>query len=116
MNQPPVQNSSPTLSGNERDILLTLFDLGRKVTSVIDLDELLERIPALVQRLVPFDAFGVYFVNHKRGLVRLGYGVGYPDSATGFEMSLTAGVLGRVIAAQQPLVSGDVRAIVMRVQ
>jgi sigma-B regulation protein RsbU (phosphoserine phosphatase) len=110
MNQTPPHSPPPTLSGNERDILLTLFDLGRKVASVIDLDELLQRIPALVQRLVPFDAFGVYFVNQKRGLLKLAYSVGYPASATGFEMSVTAGVLGRVIAAQQPLVSGDVAA------
>ena len=108
MNQPPPHSPPPTLSGNERDILLTLFDLGRKVASVIDLDELLQRIPSLVHRLVPFDAFGVYFVNQKRGLLKLAYGVGYPDSSSGFEMSVTAGVLGRVIASQQPVVSGDV--------
>jgi sigma-B regulation protein RsbU (phosphoserine phosphatase) len=42
--------------------------------------------------------------------LKLAYSVGYPASATGFEMSVTAGVLGRVIAAQQPLVSGDVAA------
>ena len=110
MNQPPPHSPPPTLSGNERDILLTLFDLGRKVASVLDLDELLERIPSLVHRLVPFDAFGVYFVNPKRGVLKLVYSVGYPDSAAGFEMSVTAGVLGRVIAAQHPLVSGDVAA------
>ncbi|ODS58646.1 MAG: hypothetical protein ABS36_03710 [Acidobacteria bacterium SCN 69-37] len=108
MSLPPSHSPPPTLSGNERDILLTLFDLGRKVASVIELDELLHRIPSLVHRLVPFDAFGVYFVNQKRGLLKLAYSVGYPDSASGFEMSATAGVLGRVIAAQQPLVSGDV--------
>jgi sigma-B regulation protein RsbU (phosphoserine phosphatase) len=108
MNQPPPHSPPPTLSGNERDILLTLFDLGRKVASVIDLEELLQRIPSLVHRLVPFDAFGVYFVNEKRGLLKLAYSVGYPDTAAGFEMTATAGVLGRVIAAQQPLVSGDV--------
>lgn len=108
MSQQPSHSPPPTLSGNERDILLTLFDLGRKVASVIDLDELLPRIPDLVHRLVPFDAFGVYFVNQKRGLLKLAYRVGYPDSADGFEMSAASGVLGRVIATQQPVVSGDV--------
>jgi sigma-B regulation protein RsbU (phosphoserine phosphatase) len=108
MNQPPPHSPPPTLSGNERDILLTLFDLGRKVASVIDLDELLQRIPALVQRLVPFDAFGVYFVNQKRGLLKLAYGVGYPDGAAGLELSVSTGVLGRVVTVQQPIVSGDV--------
>lgn len=110
MNQPPPHSPSPTLSGNERDILLTLFDLGRKVASVIDLDELLPRIPDLVRRLVPFDAFAVYFVNPRREVLKLAYAVGYPDSATGFEMSASSGVLGRVIGTQQPLVSGDVGA------
>lgn len=108
MNQSPTHSPPPTLSGNERDILLTLFDLGRKVASVIDLDELLPRIPDLVHRLVPFDAFGIYFVNEKRGLLKLVYSVGYPESAAGFEMSVSAGTLGRVVATQQPLVSGDV--------
>jgi sigma-B regulation protein RsbU (phosphoserine phosphatase) len=110
MNQSPTHSPPPTLSGNERDILLTLFDLGRKVASVIDLDELLPRIPDLVHRLVPFDAFGVYFVSEKRGLLKLAYSVGYPESAGGFEMSVSAGTLGRVIATQQPYVSGDVSA------
>ena len=108
MNQPPSHSPPPTLSGNERDILLTLFDLGRKVASVIDLDELLPRIPDLVHRLVPFDAFAVYFVNEKRGVLKLAYSVGYPAASAGFEMAVSAGVVGRVVASEQPFVSGDV--------
>jgi sigma-B regulation protein RsbU (phosphoserine phosphatase) len=109
MNQPITdQPSSATLSGNERDILLTLFDLGRKVASVIDLDELLPRIPELIGRLIPFDAFAVYLVSEKRQVFKLGYAVGYPDESRGFEMNLSEGILGRVVATQQPLVIGDV--------
>ena len=60
MNQPPTDdNATAPLSGSERDILLTLFDLGRKIASVVDLDELLPKIPELVGRLIPFDAFAV---------------------------------------------------------
>jgi sigma-B regulation protein RsbU (phosphoserine phosphatase) len=108
MTQPPTPSPPPTLSGDERDILLTLFELGRKVASVIELDELLPRIPELVRRLIPFDAFGIYFVNEKRGLLKLAYSVGYPESAAGFEMSVSSGVIGRVTATQQPVVAGDV--------
>lgn len=108
MNQPPAISPPPTLSGNERDILLTLFDLGRKVASVIDLDELLPRIPDLVRRLVPFDAFGVYFVSETREVLKLAYTVGYPESSAGFEMSASEGLLGRVVSSQQPMVVGDV--------
>jgi sigma-B regulation protein RsbU (phosphoserine phosphatase) len=99
----------PTLSTDERDILLTLFDLGRKVASVIELDELLPRIPELVGRLIAFDALAIYFVNEKRGELQLGYAVGYPESAVGLRMPVAEGLLGRVIAAQQPVVVGDVK-------
>src|SRR5690606_6647308 len=61
------------------------------------------------RRLIPFDAFGIYFVSEKRGLLKLAHSVGYPESAHGFEMSVSSGVLGRVIASEQPIVSGDVR-------
>lgn len=108
MSHPPNITPPPSLSGAERDILITLFDLGRKVTSVLDLDELLPRIPELVRRLVPFDAFGVYFVSEKRQRVNLAHAVGYPEGMTGREMAIGDGLLGRVIASEQPVVVADV--------
>jgi sigma-B regulation protein RsbU (phosphoserine phosphatase) len=106
MSQPPTD--TPTLSGSERDILLTLFDLGRKVASVIDLDELLPRIPELIARLVPFDAFAVYFFNEKRDELSIGYAVGYPENATEIRRRPSEGLIGRVVLTQQPIVLGDV--------
>ena len=60
-------------------LLLTLFELGREVTSVLDLDELLEKIPQLIARLTEFHAFAVYLLDDKRGDLRIAYSVGYPD-------------------------------------
>lgn len=111
MNQPPstdITGSPPT--GSERDILLTLFDLGRKIASVIDLDELLHRIPELIGRLVPFDAFAVYFFKEKRDELSIGYAVGYPDESRAFTLRSSQGLLGRVVTTQQPVVVGDVSA------
>src|SRR3972149_122816 len=77
MSPQPADRLTTHLSAgtHERDILLTLFDLGRQVASVIDLDELLQRIPELIGRLIPFDAFAVYLVNERRGELRIGYAV-----------------------------------------
>jgi phosphoserine phosphatase RsbU/P len=99
---------SPASGLSERDILLTLFDLGRQVTGVIDLDELLQRIPELIGRLIQFDAFAVYLLDEKRSDLRIAYAVGYPDTA-GIRLALSQGVVGRVISTQQALVLGDVR-------
>ena len=108
MSQSLDLTSSPALTGAERDIILTLFDLGRKVISVLDLTELLPRIPELVLRLVPYDAFGIYFVNEKRQRLKLAHAVGYPAESVAHEMAAADGIVGRVVASQQPMVIGDV--------
>jgi phosphoserine phosphatase RsbU/P len=108
MTQPSTQIGSGPASGlSEREILLTLFDLGRQVASVIELDELLQQIPDLIGRLIQFDAFAVYLLDERRGDLSIGYAVGYPDRA-GFRLQPTEGVVGRVVSTQQALVLGDV--------
>ena len=105
MTQPSTQIGSA--SGlSERDILLTLFDLGRQVASVIEFDELVQRIPELIGRLIPFDAFAVYLLDERRGDLSIAYAVGYPDA--GFKLQASEGIVGQVVATQQATVLGDV--------
>ena len=40
------KHASLASSANEREILLTLFDLGREVASTLDLDDLLRKFPS----------------------------------------------------------------------
>jgi sigma-B regulation protein RsbU (phosphoserine phosphatase) len=91
----------------EREILLTLFDLGRQVASVIDFDELLERIPDLIRRLIQFDAFAVYLFDERRDTLTVAYAVGYP-TLQNFRLMPTEGIIGRVVSTQQTVVIGDV--------
>jgi phosphoserine phosphatase RsbU/P len=109
MNQTPTRpaSSSLSVSSSERDILLTLFDLGRQVASVVEVDELLQRIPELIGRLIPFDAFAVYLRDEKSGDLRIGYAEGYPDM-TGFSLQESVGIVGHVVRTQQSVVVGDV--------
>ena len=100
---PPV----PVSRLSEREILLALFDLGRQVASVIDFDELLQRIPDLIARLIPFDAFAVYLLDERRGDLRIGYAIGYGDTS-GVVLNGREGIVGRVVDAQQAVVLGDV--------
>jgi sigma-B regulation protein RsbU (phosphoserine phosphatase) len=111
MNQTPAvprTPSSPVSGLSEREVLLTLFDLGRQVASVIDFDELLQRIPDLIGRLIQFDAFAVYLLDEKRSALRIAYAVGYPETG-GIKLELSQGLVGRVIASQQASVLGDIR-------
>jgi sigma-B regulation protein RsbU (phosphoserine phosphatase) len=63
---------------SEQELLTTLFDLGRQVTAVLDLDDLLQHIPQLIRRLISFEAFAVYLLDERRGELRAAYSVGYP--------------------------------------
>src|SRR5512134_1499820 len=73
---PSPLTPSPVSGLSERDVLLTLFDLGRQVASVIDFDELLQRIPELIGRLIQFDAFAVYLLDEKRQELKIAYAIG----------------------------------------
>src|SRR6478736_398685 len=103
MSQHPTDTAPSAQPRSERDILLTLFDLGREVASVINVDALLQKIPELIARLIPFDAFAVYLLNDKRDDIRIGYAVGYPEEARHFHLGLSEGIVGRVITTQESL-------------
>ena len=103
---PPVPRALAAGS-SDLDVLLTLFDLGRQVASVIELDELLPKIPALIGRLIPFDAFALYLLDARKGEVSIGYAVGYPV-APGYRLGVDEGLVGLVVRTQQPMVLGDV--------
>jgi sigma-B regulation protein RsbU (phosphoserine phosphatase) len=94
---------------SERDVLLTLFDMGRQVASVIELDELFCVMPGLIGRLMHFDAFAVYLLDERRQELRIANAVGYPDVSQ-FRVALSEGLIGRIVAAQQAVVLGDAAA------
>jgi len=92
----------------EADVLSTLFDLGRRVISVLDVDELLEQIPQLIARLIEYQAFAVYLLDERRTELRLSHAVGYPENARDRRIALGMGVVGAAVAAGQPIVVPDI--------
>src|SRR5215468_5036185 len=79
----------------ETEFLSTLFELGREVTSVLDLDELLAKIPQLIARLTKFSALSVYLLDERRQDLRIAYAVGYPEEALAkMRLPVGQGVVG----------------------
>jgi sigma-B regulation protein RsbU (phosphoserine phosphatase) len=107
--EPP---SAAVVSGcSDHELLATLVDLAREVTSVLDLDELLQKIPQLIARLTSFTAFSVYLLDEARGDLRIAYAVGYPDEAVrNFRLQVGQGVVGTAVAEQRAILVDDVRA------
>jgi sigma-B regulation protein RsbU (phosphoserine phosphatase) len=105
--QAPVSSSPP----NIRELVLTLFELGREVTSVLDLEELLQKMPQLISRLTKFTAFAVYLLDPKHEELSIAYSVGYPEHvARTRRMRVGQGIVGAAVAEGKPILVNDVHA------
>ncbi|HEY6211502.1 MAG TPA: GAF domain-containing protein, partial [Vicinamibacterales bacterium] len=91
--------------------MTTLFALGREVTSVLDLDELLHKIPHLIARLTKFTAFAAYLIDQRTSELTIAYSVGYPDeTARTLRVPIGKGLVGAAVAEGQPILVNDVHA------
>jgi sigma-B regulation protein RsbU (phosphoserine phosphatase) len=95
----------------DQELVATLFELGREVSAVLDLDELLQRIPRLIARLTPFTVFSVYLLDDRRQDLRIAYAEGYPEELVrSFRLQLGQGIVGTAVAEQRPILVNDVHA------
>jgi sigma-B regulation protein RsbU (phosphoserine phosphatase) len=91
------------------DQLTTLFALGREVTSVLDLDELLQKIPELIARLMTFQAFAVYLLDADHQELSIAYSVGYPpELARTLRLKVGQGLVGAAVTTGQPILVNEV--------
>jgi sigma-B regulation protein RsbU (phosphoserine phosphatase) len=101
----------PAVPAQTSEALTALFALGREVTSVLDLNELLRKIPQLIARLTDFQAFACYLLDAKRGELTIAYSVGYPeDVARTLRVKLGHGLVGAAAAEGKPILVNDVHA------
>ncbi len=93
-----------------RELVITLFELGREITSVLDLPELLQKIPQLIARITKFQAFAVYLLDPKRGELSIAYSVGYPEEVSRtLRVKVGHGLVGAAVAEGKPILVNDVR-------
>jgi sigma-B regulation protein RsbU (phosphoserine phosphatase) len=94
---------------NTTEQLTTLFALGREVAAVLNLDELLHKIPTLIARLTKFQAFAVYLLDPNGKELSVAYSVGYPeDVARTLRLEVGHGLVGAAVAEGQPILVNDV--------
>ena len=101
--------TAPSRPATDTELLSTLFDLGREVTSVLDLADLLEKIPQLIARITRFSAFSVYLLDEVRQELRIAYAVGYPqDVVRTLRLKVGQGVVGAAVEQGKPILVNDI--------
>ena len=108
MNESP-QRPAPVRPATDTELLSTLFELGREVMSVLDLADLLEKIPQLIARLTRFSAFAVYLLDEQRQELHIAYAVGYPqDVVRTLRLRVGQGVVGAAVEQGRPILVNDI--------
>jgi sigma-B regulation protein RsbU (phosphoserine phosphatase) len=112
--QPPTPTGETAGSAprpSDQQLLTTLFDLGRQATSVLNLDELLQRIPQLISRLTKFTSFAVYLIDERRHDLYIAYAIGYPEERVRtLRLQPGQGIVGTAVADEHPVLVHDVLA------
>ena len=107
----PSAAPEPDVRAGALEALTALFALGREVTSVLDLEELLQKIPELISRITKFKAFAVYLLDPKGQELTIAYSVGYPaEVARTLRVKVGEGLVGSAVADGLPLLANDVHA------
>lgn len=99
-----------TRVARQAQTLEVLNEISRELTSILDLDELLERISQLLRRIIDFQMFSVWLVNeHERVLENrfaLRFGERFhPEN----KLPLDVGLVGAAIASHRLVRVSDVR-------
>jgi sigma-B regulation protein RsbU (phosphoserine phosphatase) len=107
--QPLRPQTAPPRPATDTELLSTLFELGREVTSVLDLADLLEKIPQLIAQITRFSAFSVYLLDEARQELHIAYAVGYPaDVVRTLRLKVGQGVVGAAVEQGRPILVNDI--------
>jgi sigma-B regulation protein RsbU (phosphoserine phosphatase) len=88
--------------------LETLAEIGQEVASILDLDELLERIAVLARRLIDYRTFGILLLNEAAGELEMKLAIRYGDKLNLPKVKLGAGIVGYAALHKQPVLVPDV--------
>jgi sigma-B regulation protein RsbU (phosphoserine phosphatase) len=90
----------------EKDLL---YQVGKKLSGKLDVDEVMREILDTLKQVVDYDAGGVFLVEPSGGNVKSLYTVGYdPVRETQIQMKIGQGLIGHVASTGEPVIVHDV--------
>jgi sigma-B regulation protein RsbU (phosphoserine phosphatase) len=86
----------------------TLAEVGREMSAILDLDELLTRVAHLVKRVIDYRTFGIALVNEATGMVEFKVAIRYGDAADTAPVRIGEGLLGYAVQHREVVLAPDV--------
>ena len=91
------------------ETLETLAEIGREVTSILDLDELLARIGQLARRVIDYRTFGILLVNEESGELEMKLALKYGEHTVVPRVKLGEGLVGYAALHKEAVLVADVQ-------
>jgi len=97
-------------SSDARQLLSTLIEINHEITSILDLDELLNKIAELTNRIVPYEIFAIFLVDDEKEELYLRFAIGHPpELVKHLRIKLGDGITGTAAMERTTVVVDDVR-------
>lgn len=99
-----------TRVSRQAQTLTVLHEISREITSILDPDDLLERIGALLKRVIDFQMFTILLWNDATELFEHRFSTRYGERVTrGKSVAPGAGLIGTAAQERAPVLAPDVR-------
>lgn len=89
-------------------LLATLYEIGRETASILDLDELLQRVAELVKRVIDYEMFGILLLDEDRQELVLRQAVNFGPGKERSRLPVSEGLCGAAVRSKEPVRVGDV--------
>jgi sigma-B regulation protein RsbU (phosphoserine phosphatase) len=102
--------ATAVVSTEARRLLSTLIEINQEITSILDLDELLQKIAELTNRIVPYEIFAIFLVDEEKQELYLRFAIGHPQKVVkNLRIKIGDGVTGTAAMERTTVVVDDVR-------
>jgi len=100
-----------TRISRQAQTLELLHEISRELTSILDPEQLLERVGNLLQRVIPYQMFAIWMLDDKRNMLvhRFSIRFGKADHSFSEPVPIQRGLIGAAVSNRQTITVGDVR-------
>ena len=100
-----------TRISRQAQALEVLHEVSRELTSILDPDQLLERVGHLLKRVIPYQMFVIWMLHEQRTHLVHRFSIRFDqaDPSPTEPVPIHQGLIGAAVTQRQPIFSGDVR-------
>lgn len=102
--------ATSVLSTEAARLLSTLIEINNQITSILDLDELLNKIAEQTNQIIPYEIFAIFLLEEEKQELYLRFAIGHPpDVVRDLRIKVGDGVTGTAALQRTTVVVDDVR-------